>query len=139
MAAQWLYQAKRRYGLTVLDYCVTSKHVHLLVHDSIGGDGIVQSVQLLAGRTGQESNQRKHRKGAFWEDRYHATAIEGGEHLLRCVVCIDLNMVRAGVVAYPLFGPTPPNPHLCVQDRFAPTGRPRSKKPGSSFSHTTVI
>jgi putative transposase len=40
-------------------------------------------------------------KGAFWEDRYHATAIEGGEHLLRCVVYIDLNMVRAGVVAHP--------------------------------------
>jgi REP element-mobilizing transposase RayT len=97
---QWLYQAKRRYGLTVLDYCVTSNHVHLLVYDA-AGDGIAQSIQLLAGRTGQEYNQRKHRKGAFWEDRYHATAIESGEHLLRCVVYIDLNMVRAGVVAHP--------------------------------------
>jgi putative transposase len=97
---QWLYQAKRRYGLTVLDYYVTSNHVHLLVCDA-AGDGIAQSIQLLAGRTGQEYNQRKHRKGAFWEDRYHATAIESGEHLLRCVVYIDLNMVRAGVVAHP--------------------------------------
>jgi putative transposase len=98
---QWLYQARRRYGLTVLDYCVTSNHVHLLVYDNAGGDGIAQSIQLLAGRTGQEYNQRKHRRGAFWEDRYHATAIESGEHLLRCVVYIDLNMVRAGVVTHP--------------------------------------
>ena len=37
------------------------------------------------------------RKGAFWEDRYHATVIEKGEHLLRCIVYIDMNMVRAGV------------------------------------------
>jgi len=43
----------------------------------------------------------KARKGAFWEDRYHATAIESGEHLRRCLVYIDLNMVRAGVVKHP--------------------------------------
>jgi hypothetical protein len=33
-------------------------------------------MQLIAGRTAQEYNQRKARGGAFWEDRYHATAIE---------------------------------------------------------------
>jgi putative transposase len=41
-------------------------------------DVIPQSMQLIAGRTAQDYNQRKARKGAFWEDRYHATAIEGG-------------------------------------------------------------
>jgi putative transposase len=55
----------------------------------MGGNGIAQSIQLLAYHTGQEYNQRKRRKGAFWEDRYHATAFEGGEHLLRCVIYID--------------------------------------------------
>ncbi|MBW2072302.1 MAG: hypothetical protein JRI89_13745 [Deltaproteobacteria bacterium] len=30
-----------------------------------------------------------------------ATAVESGEHLLRCIVYIDLNMVRAGVVNHP--------------------------------------
>ncbi len=52
---QWLFEAKRRFG-------------------------------LVAGRTAQEYNRRKHRKGAFWEDRYHSTAIETGEQLLRCLV-----------------------------------------------------
>ena len=55
-------------------------------------------MQLIAGRTAQEYNLRKKRKGAFWEDRYHATAVEADEHLIRCLVYIDLNMVRAGVV-----------------------------------------
>jgi putative transposase len=32
-------------------------------------------MQLIAGRVGQEYNQRKGRRGAFWEDRYHATAV----------------------------------------------------------------
>ena len=58
-------------------------------------------MQLIAGRMGQEYNQRKNRKGAFWEDRYHATAVEPGPHLVRCMVYIDLNMVRAGVVTHP--------------------------------------
>jgi len=38
---------------------------------------------------------------AFWEDRYHATAVEKEGHLFRCLVYIDLNMVRAGVVEHP--------------------------------------
>jgi putative transposase len=58
--------------------------------------------QLIAERTGQEYNERKRRHGAFWEDRYHATAIETDEHLHRCLVYIDLNMVRAGVVDHPV-------------------------------------
>ncbi len=85
----------------ILNYIVTSNHVHLIVHGKDGGETIPKSIQLLAGRTGQEYNQRKKRAGAFWEDRYHATAIETGEHLLRCIVYVDLNMVRAGVVNHP--------------------------------------
>jgi putative transposase len=54
-----------------------------------------------AGRTAQEYNQRKSRKGAYWEDRYHATAVATGSHLIQCLVYIDLNMVRAGVVEHP--------------------------------------
>ena len=55
----------------------------------------------MAGRTGQEYNQRKGRKGAYWEDRYHATPVESGDHLARCMVYIDTNIVRAGVVNHP--------------------------------------
>ena len=98
---QWLFEAKKCYGLTVLNYSVTSNHVHLLVVGNGDRNIIPKSMKLVAGRTGQEYNQRKNRKGAFWEDRYHATAVEGGDHLFRCIVYIDLNMVRAGVVDHP--------------------------------------
>jgi putative transposase len=97
---QWLFEAKKRFGLCVLDYMVTCNHIHLLLKDN-GSDVIAHSMQLIAGRTAQEFNQRKTRKGAFWEDRYHATAIGTDEHLLRCIVYIDMNMVRAGVVRHP--------------------------------------
>lgn len=96
----WLYAARTRYGLCVLNYIVTSNHIHLLVQDRGEGE-IARSMQLIAGRTAQEYNQRKGRKGAFWEDRYHATAVDTEGYLARCMAYIDLNMVRAGVVAHP--------------------------------------
>lgn len=102
---QWLYQARKRYALTILNYMVTCNHVHLLVVDDREREVIPSSMQLVAGRTGQEYNQRKDRKGAYWEDRYHATAVESGDHLARCMVYIDTNMVRAGVVSHPSMWP----------------------------------
>lgn len=97
---RWLFEAKKRFGLCVLDYMVTCNHIHLLLKGD-GSNAIARSMQLVASRTAQEFNQRKTRNGAFWEDRYHATAIDTNEHLLRCLVYIDLNMVRAGVVPHP--------------------------------------
>jgi putative transposase len=96
----WLFQAKKRYGLSVLNYIATSNHVHILVKDSGSGE-IARSMQLISGRTAQEYNQRKSRKGAFWEDRYFATAVSTDSHLIRCLIYIDLNMVRAGAVDHP--------------------------------------
>ena len=66
---QWLFDAKRRNGLIILNYTVTSNHIHLLVVDEGERDVIPDSIKLVAGRTGQEYNNRKKRKGAFWEFR----------------------------------------------------------------------
>ncbi len=97
----WLFEAKKRYGLSILNFNVTSNHIHLLVFDTGDSTTIARSMQLIAGRTAQEFNQRKNRNGAFWQDRYHATAVESGRHLRQCIVYIDMNMVRADVVTHP--------------------------------------
>ncbi|MEW5900961.1 MAG: transposase [Acidobacteriota bacterium] len=97
----WIFRAKRAYGLKVLDYVVTSNHIHLLVFDKGDPRTIPRSLHLAAGQTAQRYNRRKKRVGAFWQDRYHATAVEAGPHLVRCIKYIDLNMVRAGVVSHP--------------------------------------
>lgn len=41
---QWLFEARRRYNLQVLNYVVTSNHIHLLVYDKEGGDVIPRSI-----------------------------------------------------------------------------------------------
>ncbi len=79
---------------------VTSNHIHLLVKDQ-GKEEISISMQLIASRASQYYNRTKSRKGAYWEDRYHATAVDSDDYLARCMTYIDLNMVRAGVVAHP--------------------------------------
>jgi putative transposase len=73
---------------------VTSNHIHLLVFDGGKRDVIPKSIKLVAGRTGQEYNQRKNRKGTFWEDRYHATAVSCDRHLIQCLVYIDFHPVK---------------------------------------------
>jgi putative transposase len=80
---------------------VTSNHIHLLAMDNGSLNVIPDSIKLIAGRIGQEYNVRKNRKGAFWEDRYHATAVEKNRYLRQCITYIDMNMVRAGVVEHP--------------------------------------
>ncbi len=98
---KWLYEAKKRFGLCILDYMVTSNHIHLLVWDNGARNVIPRSIHLMASQTGQRYNRRKNRKGAYWEDRYHATAVNRDSHLIQCIAYIDLNMVRAGVVDHP--------------------------------------
>lgn len=98
---KWLFEARKRFDLELLNYTVTSNHVHLLGYSGVNRTAIPNSMQLVAGRTAQEYNRRKQRKGAFWEDRYHATAVDTDAHLIRCLLHIDLNMVRAGVVQHP--------------------------------------
>jgi len=101
---RWLYQGRRRFGLCILNYVVTSNHIHLLVLDRGEGE-IARSMQLVAGCTAQQFNRRKGRRSAFWEDRYFATAVQQDGHLARCLTYIDLNMVRAGVVEHPVAWP----------------------------------
>ncbi|HLO60911.1 MAG TPA: transposase [Bacteroidales bacterium] len=97
----WLFEAKKRFDISVLNYNVTRNHVHLLVKDKAGEENISDFMQLLQSRVAQEYNTRKNRKGAFWEDRYHATAIDSDVYLMNCMTYINLNMVRAGVVKDP--------------------------------------
>jgi REP element-mobilizing transposase RayT len=59
---QWLYQARKRYRLTILNYTVTSNHIHLIVYDDLSRQQIPRSIQLVAGYSDFESFQKAHRQ-----------------------------------------------------------------------------
>ncbi len=87
-------------GVSLLAYCITSNHVHLLAVSN-DAEAIPRFMQRQQGAFGEWFNRLKKRKGAFWTDRYHATMIESGEHLWRCMRYCELNMVRARRVKHP--------------------------------------
>jgi putative transposase len=98
---KWLTEGTNRYEVPILNFTVTSNHIHILTLAPTDSKSIPRLMQLVAGRVGQIYNKKQRRKGAFWEERYHATAVQTDEHLARCFLYIDFNMVRAGVVNHP--------------------------------------
>lgn len=99
------YRAKMRealalYPVALLDYCLTSNHVHLLV-DSEDKKAVSAFMQKVAGEFARAYNRRKHRTNAVWGDSFHATLVDTGTYLQRCQTYIELNMVRCGVVSHP--------------------------------------
>jgi putative transposase len=92
--------ALRGSRLSLLSYCLTSNHVHLLVSSPEPAE-VAAFMQRLQGEFAEWYNRRKRRSGAYWDGRYGCTMIEGGRHLWNCMRYIDLNMVRTGAVAHP--------------------------------------
>jgi len=56
---------------------------------------------IAAGEFARAYNRRKKRQNAFWGDNFHAVLVEGGDYLAHCLVYVELNMVRCGVVDHP--------------------------------------
>jgi putative transposase len=93
-------QALPQFEISLLDYCITCNHVHLLIdaEERLEVSGFMQKV---AGEFARAYNKRKGRMNAFWGDNFHATLVDTGDYLWRCLRYIELNMVRCGVVAHP--------------------------------------
>ena len=90
----------RKHRISLFNFCITRNHVHLLGICRREWD-ISRFMQQLEGEFAEFYNQRKTRTGSFWGERFHCTMIENNEHLWNCLRYIDLNMVRARVVAHP--------------------------------------
>ena len=56
-------------------------------------------MQAIGRRYVRHFNDRHGRSGTLWEGRYKSTLIQTDRYLLACMVYIDLNPVRAGMVA----------------------------------------
>ena len=96
----WLAEVVRDYRLELLAYVLMENHVHLLVIPP--GEGVLgRALQSLGRRYVRYFNDRHQRAGTIWEGRYRATIVESERYLLECMRYIDLNPVRAGVVADP--------------------------------------
>jgi len=84
----------------LLNDCITSNHVHLLLEaDCV--EQVSSLMQSIEGEFAEYYNRRKKRSGAFWQGRYWCTMVDNDRYLWDCMKYIDLNMIRAGVVTHP--------------------------------------
>jgi putative transposase len=95
-----LEEHARAAGVAVHAYVLMSNHVHLLATPDTA-DGIPQMMQAVGRRYVRFFNRRQARTGTLWEGRYRSTIIQAERYLLACMVYIDLNPVRAGMVDAP--------------------------------------
>ncbi len=95
-----MWEAHRKWNLSILSYMITSNHVHLLLSSPMHEE-LSSFMAHVSGGIANYHNRRKGRCGSFWEGRYRSTLIQDGTHLSRCILYIALNMVRTGVVKHP--------------------------------------
>ena len=88
-------------GCAVHAYVLMTNYVHLLV--TPGGTGRISALmQALGRRYVRYVNDRYHRTGTLWEGRYKACLVDKDSYLLHCHRYIELNPVRARMVADPV-------------------------------------
>ncbi len=98
---QDLRELALKIGCQIHAYVLMTNHIHLLMTASHVGR-VAQLMQSLGRRYVRYVNDRYHRTGTLWEGRYKSCLVDGGEYLLRCCRYIELNPVRAGMVADPM-------------------------------------
>jgi len=99
-----LVEAAKKHGLAIHVYVCTyvwmTNHIHLLATPEFD-HSISQVLQSVGKRYVQYFNFTYRRSGTLWEGRYRATVVHSEQYLLTLMRYIELNPVRAGMVAHP--------------------------------------
>ncbi len=96
----WLQRHAERLRVRVHAYVLMTNHVHLLLTPPAPADAS-RLMQALGRRYVRAVNHLYRRSGTLWEGRFRACGVRAEEYLLACMRYIELNPVRAGMVASP--------------------------------------
>jgi putative transposase len=94
-----LTEACEKYNLLIHGYCLMTNHYHLLIETPDGNLSI--AMRHINGVYTQRSNARNKTVGHIFQGRYKAILVDKDEYLLCLCRYIELNPVRAGIVATP--------------------------------------
>lgn len=95
-----LEENAKKFDVAVHAYVLMSNHFHLLATPQTA-DGLPKMMQAVGRSYVRYFNDTQKRTGTLWEGRYKSTLIQTDRYLLACMAYIDLNPVRAGLVAQP--------------------------------------
>ena len=94
------FEQSRLFKVAIHAWVLMDNHFHLLATPETQ-DGLTRMMQAVGRAYVRQHNLRHGRTGTLWEGRYRSNLIESERYLLACMVYIDLNPVRAGMVAQP--------------------------------------
>ena len=89
-----------RYGVSVHAYVLMTNHVHFLATPD-NETAISNTMKVAGSRYAQYINKKYRRTGTLWEGRHRASLVQSERYLLTCMRYIELNPVRAQMVARP--------------------------------------
>ncbi len=95
-----LIENAKKFEVAIHAYVLMSNHLHLLLTPATA-DGLPRMMQAVGRTYVRYFNRTQQRTGTLWEGRYRSTLIQTDRYLLSCMAYIDLNPVRAGLVALP--------------------------------------
>ena len=95
---RFLCQFSSQFSCSVHAYCLMTNHVHLLVTPA-AADACARFMKGLSQCYVQWLNHRLDRSGTLWEGRFHSCLVNSDPYVLACYRYIELNPVRAGMVA----------------------------------------
>jgi len=78
-----------------------TNHVHLIIDPGEDERNLAGLMKRVAGRHTRYVNRLERRTGSLWEGRFKSSPISTDEYLLACCRYVELNPVRAGIVADP--------------------------------------
>jgi len=97
---QWLQEAACRFRVQIHAWVFMTNHVHLLA-TPLEENGISRMMQYLGRRYVRYFNTHYQRTGTLWEGRFKSCLVHSDQYLLSCQQYIELNPVRARMVAAP--------------------------------------
>jgi putative transposase len=87
-------------GCALHAYCLMTNHIHLLLTPAAPA-GCALLMRGLGQRYVQYFDRRYARSGTLWEGRFRSCIVSSASYVLACYRYIELNPVRAGMVASP--------------------------------------
>jgi putative transposase len=96
----YLAEASAEHRCAVHAYCLMTNHVHLLATPA-WSDAIPKTLHAVSQRYAAYFNRSYERSGTLWDGRYRAALVDSDAYVLTCYRYIELNPVRAQIVALP--------------------------------------
>jgi putative transposase len=87
-----------QFDVAIHAYVLMDNHFHLLVTPQTA-QSLPKMMQSVGRRYVRYFNDKQGRSGTLWEGRYKSALVQADRYLLACMVYLDLNPVRAGLVA----------------------------------------